>query len=93
MAQIEQKQKRLNELEGLMAGLYEKQERLVNGLEDYATPPMSTTGATCDSGSTETNDRVERIERLLVHGEIVLRRKGVMLKFSVEDARTPRSRH
>ena len=92
VAQIEQKQKRLNELEGLMNGLYEKQERLVNGLEEYATPPMSTTGATCDSGSTETNDRIERIERLLVHGKLI---KFAIShdKISAENPRAPGSRH
>ena len=43
VAQIEQKQKRLNELEGLMSGLYEKQQMLLNAPDDYTTPPMSKT--------------------------------------------------
>ena len=68
VAQIEQKQKRLNELEGLMSGLYEKQQMLLNAPDDYTTPPMSTTNATIDSESSTANDRIERIERLLIHG-------------------------
>ena len=68
VAQIEQKQKRLNELEGLMSGLYEKQQMLLNAPDDYTTPPMSTTNATINSDSSTANDRIERIERLLIHG-------------------------
>lgn len=67
VAQIEQKQKRLNELEGLMSGLYEKQQMLLNAPDDYTTPPMSTTNATINSDSSTANDRIERIERLLIH--------------------------
>lgn len=66
VAQIEQKQKRLNELEGLMNGLYEKQQMLLKE-DEYTTPPMSTTNATIDSDSTNNGDRIERIERLLIH--------------------------
>merc|ERR1712106_1189267 len=66
VAQIEQKQNRLNELEGLMNGLYEKQQMLLKE-DEYTTPPMSTTNATIDSDSTNNGDRIERIERLLIH--------------------------